>query len=351
MSNLGIPILFDGYEAGTMGWSFHIVQNEMIKSLNRLGEDVYIENCSDAAESLIQQIGSKVPRYDGIGIRISTEDEIDLGRSRIKTCFFYSAETEVKRVHVEKLNDLSAVFVASENGKKLLRANGVGVPIHLWPHGYDPEVYKPHPRTADGGTIRYLFVGQNWKRKGLDILLDAWEDFILDKDANLTLKMNPLQGTDKEWLDKRGVPRRVDIRWEMYHDPKDLVNFHYATHDIFVLPTRSEGFGMPVVEAAACGLKLIVTEASSCGYMDFVDSIPHYKVKSDGLVSRDDGYCIGDWESPSRESLLECLEESYRAHQKCEVGEIRYVPEEVEKWTWDKITESKILPVLGGLLG
>jgi len=38
----------------------------------------------------------------------------------------------------------------------------------------------------------------------------------------------------------------------------------YNAFDIFCLPTMAEGFGLPVLEAQACGVPALVTDCSAC---------------------------------------------------------------------------------------
>lgn len=45
-------------------------------------------------------------------------------------------------------------------------------------------------------------------------------------------------------------------------DPSWLADY-YNAFDVFVLPTKGEGFGLPIVEAQACGIPVIVTATTS----------------------------------------------------------------------------------------
>jgi glycosyltransferase involved in cell wall biosynthesis len=43
----------------------------------------------------------------------------------------------------------------------------------------------------------------------------------------------------------------------------------YSAADVFMLPSRGEGFGLPIVEAQACGTPVIVTDFSSMPELTF----------------------------------------------------------------------------------
>ena len=45
---------------------------------------------------------------------------------------------------------------------------------------------------------------------------------------------------------------------------REELRWLYAVADAFVLPTRGEGWGLPVVEAMAMELPVVVTNATGC---------------------------------------------------------------------------------------
>ena len=56
----------------------------------------------------------------------------------------------------------------------------------------------------------------------------------------------------------------------------------YRAADCFVLPTRGEGFGRPLLEAMAAGVPVIATRWG--GHTDFLDDQHAYLVEVEALV-------------------------------------------------------------------
>lgn len=99
--------------------------------------------------------------------------------------------------------------------------------------------------------------------KGLDILLNAWEQICRDRpDRDLRLL---LMGTGK---DAENLQQRIEalpvqnVLWlnEYINDRTLMLNFLSAA-DIYAFPSRVEGFPVAPVEAMACGLPVVAAEA------------------------------------------------------------------------------------------
>ena len=113
--------------------------------------------------------------------------------------------------------------------------------------------------------MRLLFVGGLIDRKGPDILLAAFLDAFQGRD-DVTLVVKDF-GADsiypmsdrtrlREYAESGQHPRIVYLHRDM---TADEVASLYRACDVLVHPYRGEGFGMPVLEAMACGLPVIVT--------------------------------------------------------------------------------------------
>ena len=143
--------------------------------------------------------------------------------------------------------------------------------IQVIPHGFAPEVFHPRVkpwRPAGCRGCMLLFVGGTIRRKGVDLLLQAYADaFSPDEDITLVIKDTGSSGFYKHnnlLRDIRAVCRKpnaphIVLLTEEFDDARLASLYRGAT--AFVLPYRGEGFGMPLVEAMACGRPVVTTAA------------------------------------------------------------------------------------------
>ena len=149
-----------------------------------------------------------------------------------------------------------------------------GVPeerVHLVPYGVNSTRFFPVTRNKPAGRkFRFLFIGGlNW-RKGADVLLKAY--------GKAFGRIDPVVLVVKDAL-RKGAPRDLEasaILRKMQRDPNTPEVIHYTQAlepdkmpgfynacDCLVHPYRAEGFALPVLEAMACGLPVIVTEGGA----------------------------------------------------------------------------------------
>jgi glycosyltransferase involved in cell wall biosynthesis len=137
---------------------------------------------------------------------------------------------------------------------------------------------------TDDGHKKILFVGRISPEKGVHILLDAFEK-VLERYPNLHLQLvGPQTPAPEEYIVplsddpkvlglatlysggyfshlKKKISRNLVNRVTFYkHIPySDLINFYHSAH-VFVFPSVwDEPFGMPIIEAMACGLPVVAT--------------------------------------------------------------------------------------------
>lgn len=114
-----------------------------------------------------------------------------------------------------------------------------------------------------------LFVGALIKRKNVESLVSAARDVIKKYPKTLFLIVG--EGKERTKLSKLATKLKVgqNIRFEGKVTQKDLPSY-YQMCNLFVLPSKEDGWGRVVIEALACGKPVIVSDA--CGVSDVVIS-------------------------------------------------------------------------------
>jgi glycosyltransferase involved in cell wall biosynthesis len=161
------------------------------------------------------------------------------------------------------------IWAPSEYVKEVYVRSGIPAEkIVTIPWGIDECVYHPaapplHLATRKG--FKFLFVGGAIGRKGFDTLLEAYrQEFARDEDVSLVIKDLGTQsfyryGHAREALQSAlEDPKAPEI---VYLDA-DFTDGQraslYTACQVLVAPYRGEGFGLPVLEAMACGLVPVV---------------------------------------------------------------------------------------------
>jgi glycosyltransferase involved in cell wall biosynthesis len=160
------------------------------------------------------------------------------------------------------------LWVPSEHVRRMYLEAGLEPDrVTVVPNGVDLERCSPDgPKLdLDAPGVRFLFVGGAIARKGIDVLLSAFaEAFAGRDDVSLIVKDfgadGVYRGGDRSRLERiaadGSIPRVVHLT-EVLDD--DEVSALYRACDVLVHPYRGEGFAMPVLEAMACGLPVVVT--------------------------------------------------------------------------------------------
>lgn len=119
----------------------------------------------------------------------------------------------------------------------------------------------------------FLFIGRLEKKKGIEILLKAFHLFLSEADQfragtynnsitfNFVLVGKPGYGYDeiKSQIPIRQPAGKCQIQTIGYVEQNDLP-YLYNGAEIFIFPTFAEGFGLPILEAMACGIPVIASE-------------------------------------------------------------------------------------------
>lgn len=232
-------------------------------------------------------------------------------------------------------------------------------PFYL-PHAVDPTVFHPMDQrtarqqvSAEMDAFWVSFVGVNDSvpsRKGIFELLAAWSIFsAAHRDARLymhtaeqgNLPVNNVGGVRIDELMRQMDidPRTVKLVQQYEYRtgiPQSFLAQMASASDVFVLPSRGEGFGLPLIEFQRCGCPVITTDfaagAELCASGWRVEFEPAWTWQN--AVNA----------NPSIASIVENLEKAYAAR-----GDMRYRLQAIEfarNYDVDVVIQRYALPLI-----
>jgi glycosyltransferase involved in cell wall biosynthesis len=251
--------------------------------------------------------------------------------------------TRIPRRDLRGVIDLDEIWIPSPWGKEVLVDNGLPADrVHVVPEGVDTDVFTPAPAPPDGERFRFLCVGKWEERKGTALLVRAFAAaFGADEPVELHLHCwNPvrpdldLAATVAALAPGRHAP--IVVRGPCSRG--ELVRLYQSSH-AFVLPTRGEGWGLPILEAMACGLPVIVTDHG--GHRAFTSTDTAYLIRVRAMVDVVDpvafpGPDFGQWADPDEEHLRHLLR--HVAEHRAEAAAVGAAARTsaCARWTWGR---------------
>jgi GT2 family glycosyltransferase len=239
-------------------------------------------------------------------------------------------------------NLMDEVWCPSHFNVETFRASGVTRPVHAIPLGVDPGYFNPRIRTSRVSE-RYTFLSVfEWgERKAPELLLRAFnEEFRSDEPAVLVCKiLNADTSVDVHEQIRRlelkptGGSIHVSLNQVV---PTYQLGMVYRSADCFVLTTRGEGWGMPILEAMACGLPVIATNWSAqCEFMNAENAYPLAVDRLIPAVAKCPYYAGFRWANPSYTDLRRLMRHVYENQGEARAkGEVAS-REVLSQWTWD----------------
>lgn len=245
---------------------------------------------------------------------------------------------------------LDLITVTSSYVAKVLRDNGVHVPICVTGNGVDQifagSALPPasHPDSHKGGApFRFLHVSSGFPRKGLDVLLAAWDAAFTRSDkVELVIKTFPnIHNTIDADLEnfRARHPDSAPVTLVNADLSPDAVRELYQSADALVCPSRGEGFGLPLAEAMALGKPVITTAYG--GQSDFCTTETAWLCDYSFAYAKTHlGVFDSVWVEPDPESLTGVLQDVFGATaqeraQKSNAGRARVLPH----YTWDRVAQ------------
>lgn len=286
---------------------------------------------------------------DGVG-SFPPEAVFRVGRSMFETDALPS--TWVAATH-----HLDEIWVPSAFNLDSFRHAGVETPMYVVPGGVNSEFFNPNaPALAIPGVkgTTFLSVFEWRRRKGWDILLRAWAEAFRATD-NVTLvirsyaagrtdgrsESNVLEEAINTFLRHECGRERHDVAGIVVIGERipavDLPSL-YTSADVFVLPTRGEGWGRPFMESLACGVPVITTSWGA--QLDFLHEGNSLLIDVNGLepAYAGDNHLYSDqlWADPSLPHLVSLLRQAHTDHGMLKRLGQSGRQEMVADWPWSR---------------
>jgi glycosyltransferase involved in cell wall biosynthesis len=200
------------------------------------------------------------------------------------------------------LSKFDYIVAYSNFGKEQIHKQLPGIVTEVIYHPINTDIFRPldrercrkmylahlmyNPEIKDPFIVGAVY--RNMRRKGVDYLIKGFRSFVdkyeTDRKAFLFLLMdyresagyNLYQMLEQHDLKDRFilVPSVGGVNGPDDHGLCEL----YATFDVHCCPFRAEGFGFPIIESLACGIRTVATKFSSPaeygdGVLDFITPI------------------------------------------------------------------------------
>lgn len=163
----------------------------------------------------------------------------------------------------DDLQRAACILVTSQQEADAVISRGVTSPIAIIPNGMDINDFPSSIHHILPEKRVVLFLSRVNPIKGLDILIDAWNQ--LPSDTKNNWELHIVGNSDPEGYEeilKQQVQRYGLQQSILFCGPlngKEKID-KYSSASVFVLPTRNENFGNVVAEAMLCECPVITTK-------------------------------------------------------------------------------------------
>ncbi len=313
-------------------YSLALLNRETARALKQLGYEVSLystEGFGDFEPNRefleknpdIKQMWSKKQDEVDLVSRLLYPPRVDKMNGKIKMLHHYAwEESGFVDEWAENFNKhLNCMSTLSNHVQKIMIDNGVFIPMKVSGCGVDHfERIKPKKMDIKTKKFTFLHISSCFPRKGVDILLDAYEmAFTKDDDVSLIIKTfpNPHNNIEEFLKEKRNNKNFPEVILINENIENEKIKGLYQIADVLVAPSRAEGFGLPVAEAMLEGVGVIVTNWG--GWLDFCDSENAWLVDFKFSKAKTHFNLFNSvWAEVDKEDLAKKMKEAYNTEKK-----------------------------------
>ncbi|MEM3405997.1 MAG: glycosyltransferase [Candidatus Pacearchaeota archaeon] len=178
--------------------------------------------------------------------------------------------------------------------------------------GVDINRFKPLKFKKLKESIKLGFLSNFSYRKGADIAVEIYNKLKNKINCQLILAGGKLENSLQIQFEFQNLLNDKNVKILGRIPDKDVPKL-YNSFDFFLFPSRAEGFGLPILEAAACGIPVFTLKSAH---------IPE-EVKKASIVCKDEDEIV--------EKIIE-LSKNKKLYDKIRFEKMKYA----RKFTWDK---------------
>lgn len=209
----------------------------------------------------------------------------------------------------ERVNEMAErLIVPCAQNADAFRKGGVSVPIHVVPGGTSPEEFPVFSQNGHGDdTYTFLAMGDRGGRKGWVEAWEAWwREFGDNPNARLIVKS---RAEPNSLIRVLSEAENMDERITFWNENVEPTRDIYSKADCVVMPSRSEGWGMPHREAAMMGKPVIVTRYSGLddGHTDEWAAQVIDTLHPEPVPKSYDTHMVGEWVRPDGDELAAAM--------------------------------------------
>jgi GT2 family glycosyltransferase len=333
---------------------YSISSRELVLALDRSGVEVAyrylygpgtvlpLTEPEQTGHDMLNHIRQRPLAREGVQVAYGQADAFHRNDGGYRVGYTMLETDGVPRSWVEQANRMDEIWVPSTFNVQTMRDSGVTRPIHRVPLGIDPHYFHPNIKGArDERVFTFLSVFEWGERKAPEILLRAFTDeFRSREDVLLLLKVvNSNEDVDvREQIAQMGLARTGGRVLLSLNDviPSYQLGSLYRSADCLVLASRGEGWGMPALEAMACGLPVIATNWSAM--TEFLDESVAYPLQVERLVparAKCPYYEGFRWAEPSYDRLRALMRHVFEHPREARDKGMRAAQVAHDCWTWD----------------
>lgn len=333
-----------GYEELTRG---------MLIALDKIGVTIELQPANDwnlervamDPEDINRLVRMQKQRVHPEAIQVCHQrPTVEYKAARKKICYSLFETNRCPDAWIEDLDRMDEVWVFSEFNRKHWAAGWIqrhldADKIKVIPFGVHTNLFQPDVDPAwitNKKGFTFMTVGDFTERKNFEGLIEAFvTEFSEDDDVCLMMKVHYLGFIRRHQDDCLRRLKEIVQRFRPEGAPRilffgnkisttDMPRF-YASGDCFVLASRGEGLGIPMIEAMSCGKPVIATDWGA--QTDYISA-----TEETGLLVRSDIRQIDD-----ASYIQKCIVALNHSWAFPDVGDLR----EKMRWMYEHPDEAK----------